>query len=72
MYLLKSLNMFLSTLCTSRVRSSLPEEFCKKDVLKNYTKFTGKHLLRGLFRNIAAGWRPANSLNTESGSGAFL
>ena len=26
------------------VRSSRPEVFCKKDVLKNFAKFTGKHL----------------------------
>ena len=25
-------------------RSSRPEVFCKKDVLKNFAKFTGKHL----------------------------
>ena len=27
------------------VRSSLPEVFCKKGVLKNFTEFTRKHLL---------------------------
>ena len=30
-------------------RSSLPEVFCKKGVLKNCTKFTGKHLCQSLF-----------------------
>ena len=35
----------LSTPLTSKnVRSSRPEVLCKKDVLRNFTKFTGKHL----------------------------
>ena len=29
----------------SYFRSSHPEVFCKKDVLKNFTTFTGKHLV---------------------------
>ena len=32
-------------------RSSRPEVFCKKGVLKNLTKFTEKHLCHGLFLN---------------------
>ena len=28
----------------SDYRSSRPELFCKKDVLRNFTTFTGKHL----------------------------
>ena len=55
-----------------RARSSRPEEFYKKGVLKMSTKFTGKYLRRGFFSNKAAGWRPATSLNKESGTGAFL
>ena len=30
-------------------RSNRPEVFCKKVVLKNFTKFTGKHLCQSLF-----------------------
>ena len=30
-------------------RSSRPEVFCKKIVLRNFTKFTGKHLCQSLF-----------------------
>ena len=30
-------------------RSSRPEVFCKKRVLRNFTKFTGKHLCQSLF-----------------------
>ena len=32
-------------------RSSHPEVFCKKDVLRNFTKFTGKDLYQSLFFN---------------------
>ena len=31
--------------------------FCKKDVLGNFTKFTGKHLCQSLFFNKVAGLR---------------
>ena len=31
------------------LRSSLPEVFCKKGVLRNFTKFTEKHLCQSLF-----------------------
>ena len=30
-------------------KSSLPELFHKKGILKNFTKFTGKHLRQSLF-----------------------
>ena len=43
-----------------------------KNVFKNSTNFTGKHLRQRLFCNKAANWRPATSLKTESGTGAFL
>ena len=36
-------------------RSSRPDVFCKKGVLKNFAKFTGKHLCQSLFLNKAAG-----------------
>ena len=32
-------------------RSSRPELFCKKGALKNFAKFTGKHLCKSLFFN---------------------
>ena len=32
-------------------RSSRPEVFCKKCVLRNFAKFTGKHLRQSLFFN---------------------
>ena len=44
------------------LRSSRPEVFCKKGVLKNFAKITGKHLCHSLFFNEVADLRPATSL----------
>ena len=44
----------------------------KKDVLKNFSKFTGKHLCQSLFFNKVAGLRPAILLKRDSGTGVFL
>ena len=44
---------------TKRNRSSRPEVFCQKSVLRNFTKFTGKHLYQSLFFNKVADLRPA-------------
>ena len=38
-------------------RSSHPEVFCKKGVIRNFAKFTGKYLCRSLFSKVA-GLRP--------------
>ena len=43
-----------------------PEVFCKKGVLRNFTKFTGKYLCQRLFFNKVAGLRPATLLKNES------
>ena len=43
-------------------RSSCPELFCKKDVLRSLTKFTGKRLCQSLFFNKVACLRPATLL----------
>ena len=39
--------------------SSCPEVFCKNCVLKNFTKFAGKHLCTSLLFNKAAGLKTA-------------
>ena len=36
--------------------------FCKKGVLKNFAKFTGKHLCQSLFFNKVSGLRPETLL----------
>ena len=43
-------------------RSSRPGVFCKKGVLRNFEKFTGKQLCQGLFFNKVAGLRPTTLL----------
>ena len=42
--------------------SSRPEVFCKNGVLRNFAKFTGKHLCQSFFFNKTAGLRPATLL----------
>ena len=39
-----------------------PEVFCKKCFLRNFAKFTGKHLCKSLFLNKIAGLRQQNRL----------
>ena len=47
----------------SRVkRSSRPDVFCEKDVLRNFAKFTGKHLCQSPFFNKVAALRRATLL----------
>ena len=56
---LKKLNAF-SEQCLAinqvyhEYRCSRPEVLCKKDALRNFAKFTGKHLCRSLFFNKVA------------------
>ena len=45
-------------------RSSRPEVFCKKGVLRNFTKSTGKHLCQRLFFNKVAGLNFVKFLRT--------
>ena len=46
-------------------RNSCPEVFCKKGVLRNFVKFTGKHLCQNLFLNKVAGLSPATLLKKK-------
>ena len=52
-------NKFAYSFIVENIRSSRPEVFCKKDVLRNFAKFTGKHLCQSLFYNKVASLRPA-------------
>ena len=45
-----------------KLRSSHPEVFFKNGILRNFTKFTGKHLCQSLFFNNVAGPRPVTLL----------
>ena len=40
------------------IRGSRPEVFCRIGVLRNFAKFTGKHLCQSLFFNKVTGLRP--------------
>ena len=46
-------------------RSSRPEVFCKKVVLKNFGKFTGKHLCQSLYFDKVAG-QASNFIKIET------
>ena len=48
-------------------RSSRPGVFCKKGVLRNFTKFTVKHLCQSLFFNKVAGLRQGLFFNKVAG-----
>ena len=53
---------YRKTILTNIFRSSRPKMFCKKSILKNFTKFIGKHLCQSLFFNKVAGLRVATVL----------
>ena len=52
-------------------RSSRPEVFSKKAVLRNFAKFTGKRLCPSLFFHKVAGLRPPTLLKKRLGHGCF-
>ena len=56
---------FEKSKCCSN-RNSRPQVFCKKGVLRNLIKFTGKHLCQSLFFNKFAGLRPATLLKKKT------
>ena len=53
-------------------KNSRLEVFYKKEILKTFPKFTGKHLCWRLFFNKVADLRSAISLNRDFGTGIFL
>ena len=52
----------LVSLILAEFRSSRPEVFCEKVILKNFAKFTGKHLFQIFIFMKVAGLRPASLL----------
>ena len=44
----------------------------RKGVLRNFTKFTRKHLCQSLFFDKVSGVRPATLLEGDSGTGVFV
>ena len=57
---------------STTIRSSRPEVFCKKGVLRNFAKFTEKHLCQSLFFNKVADLRLQLYLKKDSSTGVFL
>ena len=55
--MLKKEIYIIKNIKTITYRSRRPEAFCKKGILENLTKFTGKHLCQSLFFNKVAGLR---------------
>ena len=55
-------NYSVSGVYSLRLRSSHQRCSMKKGILKNFPKFTGKHLRQNLFFNKVAGLRPASLL----------
>ena len=52
-------------------RSSHPEVFCKKVVLRNFAKFTGKDLCQSLFFNKVASLETCNFIKKETSAQVF-
>ena len=62
----RALTVFILTDVVYRIfRSSRPEVFCKKGVLKSFAKFTEKHLCKSLFLNKVADQWPATLFKKE-------
>ena len=57
-----SIGIHIKKITWGRFRSSRPEVFYKKGVLRYFPKFTGKHLCQSLFFNKVAGLSPATLL----------
>ena len=53
-------------------RSSHPKVFCRKGVLENFAKFTGKHLCQSLFSNKVPGLSLQLYLKRDFGASIFL
>ena len=53
-------------------RSSRPDVFCKKGVLRKFVKFTGKHFRQSLFFNKVVGLRAATFLKKRLWRRCFL
>ena len=56
----------------AQIRSSHQRCSMKIGGLRNFTKFTGKHLCQSLFFNKVAGLRPATLFKKDPGTGVFL
>ena len=60
------MKLYITPKSDLQYRSSHQRCSVKKGVLRNFTKFTGKHLRQSLFFNKIAGLRPATLLKKET------
>ena len=58
--------------CFEVFRRSRPEVLYKKSALRDFAKFTGKHLCQSLFFNKVSGLRPATLLKKRIWHSVFL
>ena len=66
------LNMYLPGIKCYPFRSSRLEVFCRRGVLRNFAKFTGKHLCQSLFLNKFPGLKLATLLKKEALAQVFF
>ena len=66
------LTFYKLLLSTTINRSSHPKVLCKKGVLRNFKKFTGKHLYQSLLFNKVTGLRSATLLKKRLWYSVFL
>ena len=60
---------FIDVAAIVKNRSSHPRCSVKKGVLRNFAKFTGKHLCQSLFFNKVSGLRPTELLQMTASEG---
>ena len=65
-------SLFEANVDVFKIRSSHRTCSLRKSVLRNFAKFTRKHLCQSLLFNKVAGLRPATLLKRDSGMGVFL
>ena len=56
----------------TEIQKQSPRDVLLKGALRNFAKFTEKHLCQSLFFNKVAGLRPATLLKKNSGTSVFL
>ena len=66
------MTVFIHTFKVFKVQKQSPGGTRKKNVLKNFAKFTWRHLHWSLSFNKVAGWRAATLLETDSSTGIFM
>ena len=72
LFVLQTVHFYDKPIVSFSFRSSRSEVFCEQGVLKNFAKFTGKHLRQSLFFDKVAGWGQQFYSKRDSDTGTFL